>query len=300
MTNENDSNTPRTDREWKLPPQRPVSATPPAPTQPPIPNDPKISTKNENETAKELAREFRWVEIAQLAVNGILAVVGIFALIIYHGQLEVMRGQLGEIIKQFPEIQKSAKAARDSAEWSRETLGETVSNFRVGERAWLTPVFARGEQRQVNPAGMAICNLAVENSGKTQAVKVSGAAMVAFIPSGTARLPFESATMIQFNPTVIYQATSHQTYGIPVVRHLDNGRWGGVEWDAILPQVHNRDFLFGYGKISYHDIFADTTHVVTFCEMLIGGFTPSNVGKPTAGFNLRQQCSDYNRAYDEK
>jgi len=298
MTNENDSNAPRTDREWKLPPQGPVSTTPPAPTQ--VPSDPKVSTKNENETAKELAREFRWMEFAQLAVSVVLATVGIFALIIYHGQLGVMRGQLGEIIKQFPAIQKSAKAARDSADLSRETLGETINNFRVGERAWLAPAFIRGEQRSVNPAGMAICNLAVENSGKTQALKVQGVAMVAFIPGGTARLPFENATTIQFNPTVIYQATSPQTYGIPVVRHLDSGRWGGVEWDAILPQVHNRDFLFGYGKIIYHDIFTDTTHVVTFCEMLIGGFTPTKAGEPIAGFSLRQQCSDYNRAYDEK
>src|SRR6266481_4473362 len=91
MTNENDSSTPRTDREWKPLPQRPVSATPPTPTQHQVPSDPKTSTKNENETAKELAREFRWVEFAQLIVNGVLAIIGVIALCIYNGQLKQMK-----------------------------------------------------------------------------------------------------------------------------------------------------------------------------------------------------------------
>jgi len=48
-------------------------------------------------TAKELAREFRWIEFFQLSINGALAIIGIFALCIYSGQLKVMQGQLDEM-----------------------------------------------------------------------------------------------------------------------------------------------------------------------------------------------------------
>jgi hypothetical protein len=63
--------------------------------------------------------------------------VGIVVAGIYYGQLVVMRGQLGEIIRQYPEIQRSAQAARDSADRSRETLNETIKNFMADQRAWI-------------------------------------------------------------------------------------------------------------------------------------------------------------------
>jgi hypothetical protein len=47
--------------------------------------------------ASELSREFKWVEIAQIASNVVLAIVGIIALCIYNGQLSVMKGQLKQM-----------------------------------------------------------------------------------------------------------------------------------------------------------------------------------------------------------
>ena len=111
-------------------PQPPVMAAPTAPPEHKIPDDANHETDNQQSTAKELAREFRWVEFAQLAVNGALAVIGIFALCIYSGQLKVMQGQLGEIIKQYPELHKSAQAAADSVTLTRE-------NAHLDQRAWV-------------------------------------------------------------------------------------------------------------------------------------------------------------------
>lgn len=226
--------------------------------------------------------------------------VGIVVACIYYGQLKVMQGQLGEIVKQFPEIQKSAKAARDSADLSRQTLVETVSNFRTDQRAWLAPEFIK-EPEQINQSGLAIENLSVGNSGKTQALQVHGQMMVMVIPKETKHLPFAGARTMPFNPSVIYAGRLPQVYGVPIYRQLANGRLGGVTWDQINPQLRGTDqaFLFGYGKISYYDIFGNTKHVVTFCTMLVGGFAQTKVGEPLSGANLRQQCSDYNRAYDE-
>jgi len=144
-----------------------------------------------------------------------------------------MRGQLREIIRQFPEIQKSAKAAKDSADLSRRALDDAAKNFRVDERAWLAPEFTK-EPMPKKPLGMAICNLGIVNSGKTQALRVRGEIMAAVIPAWTKRFPFDSARTTPFSPTVIYPSKPTQTYGIPVLRQLKNGRWGGVTWDEIV------------------------------------------------------------------
>jgi hypothetical protein len=79
--------------------------TQPSP-QRPVPMPPQQSqmgeASNGDSTAKqgvasELSREFKWVEIAQIASNVVLAIVGIIALCIYNGQLSVMKGQLKQM-----------------------------------------------------------------------------------------------------------------------------------------------------------------------------------------------------------
>ena len=66
--------------------------------------------------------------------------LGLYVAGIYHGQLNVMQGQLGEIIKQYPELQKSADAAKTAAE-----LAE------LSERPWIkiVDVRTRGNNRIV-------------------------------------------------------------------------------------------------------------------------------------------------------
>ena len=56
--------------------------------------DPKGSSSGDQETAKELAGEFRTVEWIQIVINGVLAVIGIIAICIYGGQLDVMKDTL--------------------------------------------------------------------------------------------------------------------------------------------------------------------------------------------------------------
>jgi len=129
MPNENDSNPPRTDTEFKLPQQRPISAAPSTPPHYKVSDEQNKRTSSDSETAKELAREFKWVEFAQLAVNALLAVVGIVALFIYHGQLEVMRGQLGEIVRQYPEIKKTADAANTTLIEGRDTTAKQLEKL---------------------------------------------------------------------------------------------------------------------------------------------------------------------------
>jgi hypothetical protein len=65
--------------------------TPPTPQEATVSEQSESGTNGEENVTKELAREFKWVEIAQIVTNVILAIVGIFALCIYNGQLEQMR-----------------------------------------------------------------------------------------------------------------------------------------------------------------------------------------------------------------
>jgi hypothetical protein len=102
MTNESDSNSPTIDPQGQ-PPNQP-SVIPPAPLRSSLPDDGKKKPDDTKGVADELAREFRTAEKWVIGTNLVLAIIGIVALCIYHGQLEVMRGQLGEIISSSPNL----------------------------------------------------------------------------------------------------------------------------------------------------------------------------------------------------
>lgn len=103
----------------------------------PLPEQPDSNPPRQQNVTGELAREFRWVEGFQIGTNLLLAAVGLTALWIYYGQLKVMRGQLGEIIKQYPEIQKSADAAKSAAETAFATLQSSQQQFRNEQRPYI-------------------------------------------------------------------------------------------------------------------------------------------------------------------
>lgn len=84
----------------------------PAPTQNKIGDDSQTNTNRQTQTAKELAREFRWIEVWTLIINGVLAIVGIVALCIYGGQLGVMKGQLGNMSQQLGQMQQQTTLMR--------------------------------------------------------------------------------------------------------------------------------------------------------------------------------------------
>jgi hypothetical protein len=142
MTNEKDSDSPITDANAQSPPQPPMA--PPVPLQGALANDGKGQPDNNENQTNELAREFRIAEKWVIGTNIVLAIIGIFALCIYHGQLEVMRGQLAEIIKQFPEIQKSANAAKSAADTANATLKASQQQFRLEQRPYIWAIPEQG------------------------------------------------------------------------------------------------------------------------------------------------------------
>ena len=135
MTNEKDSSSPAEAPQSQPPQQPPVITS--APLKGALPNNGKRKTDDTKNEADELAREFRAAEKWVIGTNTVLAVIGIFALCIYYGQLKVMRGQLGEIIKQFPELQKSANAAKSAGETADSTLKDAEKHFRIEQRPYM-------------------------------------------------------------------------------------------------------------------------------------------------------------------
>ncbi len=113
MNNAEDSNRAADDAESDLPPPSPI-----------------ISANDQEETEK-LVRKTRTIELLQFCVNLVLAIIGVIAICIYYGQLQVMKGQLGEIIRQYPEIQKQAKAATDAVQ---QVKADSADNARKVER----------------------------------------------------------------------------------------------------------------------------------------------------------------------
>ena len=94
MTDENNRDTP-SNRPDNDPISQPQIETPPQKGE--MGKKGNTATDGNQNPAKELAREFRWVEFAQIGSNVVLAIVGIIALCIYNGQLGAMKGQLEQM-----------------------------------------------------------------------------------------------------------------------------------------------------------------------------------------------------------
>jgi hypothetical protein len=173
MTNNYDSGKPPSDANQHLPSQSEIPTT--TPEQCKVGTESEKSASNQPTVAQEMRREFRWFEFATLFINVALVIVGIFALCIYSGQLTVMRGQLGEIIKQFPEIQKSANAAKSAAETANATLQDSKDSFHVQNRPYVVVTSNTGTAgfvRIQNLFDLSKVNITYGNIGKTPAYDV--------------------------------------------------------------------------------------------------------------------------------
>lgn len=128
MTNQNDSGGPPDKTQEESSSQTPM--TPIAPQKAQVSEQTSTATKRENNVSSELAREFRWVEFAQIGSNVVLAIVGIIALCIYNGQLTEMR-------KASKAAQDSADAATSAAKTADATLKVAKQQFRIEERPYI-------------------------------------------------------------------------------------------------------------------------------------------------------------------
>jgi hypothetical protein len=271
MTNENDSNTPTANAQGEPPRQPPV--IPPAPTQGEVGPNPDDRPHNQQDTARELAREFRWVEITSLMINGALALIGVVALCIYHGQLATMNGQLAEMqearkqakIDNAQAITAQQKIAQDSLTKSQDNFEESSRSaqqtFRDDQRAWIVavgvdppdPPFAEGKQPRFS--------VAITNSGKTPAMKVRPQVAAWPYLKGQTFVPVytDDPAGLVHSTTIVSPGLRPVLKTSPLVIPLKQPGLDMVKAGSIIYYI--------YGKIAYEDV-SKRSHITTFCFFL--------------------------------
>src|SRR6266566_9546589 len=88
-------------------------------------NQTSTQTEDSDEHKKSLKRSWKSSgPVAKLTVvfAGIAALSTTIYAIVAGGQLLVMRGQLGEIVRQYPELKKSAEAAKEAADVTEQSF----------------------------------------------------------------------------------------------------------------------------------------------------------------------------------
>lgn len=151
---------------------QPANDPPAPPISDPTPYKESKSKRLKRYCNRNLPKTPIWIEAACA-----LALVVITGMYTHYagGQLRAMRGQLGEIIKQYPELQKSAEAAKSAASTADATLKSSQKSFEIDQRPYL--IIAEGPQfnEPILVANEPItANVTFKNVGRTPAVKEVG------------------------------------------------------------------------------------------------------------------------------
>jgi hypothetical protein len=233
------------------------------------------------------------VEVLQVIVNGALAVIGLFALWIYRGELHTMNGQLTEIQRQYPELQKSAEAAKNAATEAKSANDITREALVSVQRAY---VFTGSDE--IIPIGdedgkviSAILPVKLENSGSTPTRKTKAHINWHYYPTALPkgfRFP-DMFTKDSVNAPFVIGPRGHFDLDTEPIRL------------EILEAVRlHRFHLYLWGWAKYYDVFKDTPLRLTeFCydvSPVQGAMQPSGFKSLTVRYN---QCVPHN-CYDEE
>lgn len=270
----------------------------PSPTQPiPSPIEQDVMGQGRQNDADQkpadtatLAKDIHWIHHATLWSQIGLGLIGLGALWIYNGQLSVMSGQLEQMkaasaqakIDTAAAITAQQKIAQDALTASQQSvdksLGATIDNFHLEQRAWvgvstmaLTVILENEPLR---------AEAEITNSGKTPAFKVRidkagiqtnyGPLDVDdFIASGKWKKP----TQPRSSPTIFPNS------GVKIPFHTDQNlteMWVKQIADHVL-------WVYIFGDIYYRDAFG-IEHMTEFC----GHYDP-----PTRRFD---GCPHHSRA----
>jgi hypothetical protein len=140
-----------------------------------------------NDVPADTKKKLHWLEIGYFSSQIVLAVIGIWALTVYHGQLKVMRGQLDEMKRSGEQSTEQMWSAIGNMNWmarsmdstqqqARESLQATIGNFHTEQRAWieLDQPKATLSPPADTPPGMTLFRfpMYIRNVGKTSAFDI--------------------------------------------------------------------------------------------------------------------------------
>jgi hypothetical protein len=213
-------------------------------------------------------------------------------------QFKVMRGQLREIIRQYPELQKSAQAAHDTAEVNKEALYSV-------QRAFL--IFpADPEVTLLNFPSDSFFELEIpiENVGATQAHRVkdrvSCVTSMGPLSSGYSfpdikgkwcGTPWAAtgASVIPAKSKLLSQQVFVEGKIVQEFMQQNTGPWAGRMG---LPSHPTRTIVF-YGWVTYRDIFKDSPERLSeFCRTLATMVIQPQRAQSAWGYCPTHNCTD--------
>jgi len=238
-------------------------------------NTGKGDTDNgQSETKKKL----HWLEIAYFSGQIVLAVVGIWALVIYSRQLSVMRGTLAEVQRSGEQSTQQVWKAIDNINWmarsmdwaqkttqqgveagereSSRALQATITQLHLDQRAWLGVDNIEGIPTK---GQLFTFKVAIKNTGKTPAKNVGGWKHCEIHP----KIPNVQAACRKglneglssnaiLNPGGVLLAVFNPSKGQPLQQDFS--------------EIVGSDRLFYvYGCVIYDDVFKNK-HWLTYCS----------------------------------
>lgn len=266
-----------------------------APQQDEVRNSRNNNADTKQETVKELKREFKWVEGVTIATNVILAVVGIFALKAYYGQLDAMNGQLTQMVasgkqtdqtldllrQQLGRLTQQAQDTHTLALAASDQATAALGNFKINQgnlRNWQRPyVWAnlqwfppdQGRVATLRPYGQdfyaIMVHVEVRNSGATPATEVI--ATKPFIINNQAAEATATAQSFFLEGKKGEPATAEFILAPNSFQSLNPATpeiMAKADYDRLM--TGNR-LLYIYGRIVYRDIFkpAKPHYITNYC-----------------------------------
>lgn len=234
----------------------------------------------QEDSTKEMKREFRVVEIVTIATNVILAVVGIFALRAYYGQLSVMQGQLDQmqrsgeqsteqgwsailninwLARSMDWSQKVSKKAMESSEQqSQKALQASIDQFRRDQRAWVgvtdvsikDPVLAGHKFVWIGY---------VANSGKTPSLETK---ILAYYKTGFGKTPPEFTYPPLDEPQGVMVIQPGSKFSLNGHERADDPVLTEEQVQALKDGVTR---MYIYGTIEYRDVSTSNVHTTHWC-----------------------------------
>jgi hypothetical protein len=185
-------------------------------------------------------------------------------------QWRAMKGQLREMIRQYPELQSSADAANKSADAAVKGFTQSIDSFRMDERAWveiepIKPVLLDNTP----PFGATFtCNIFPKNVGKTAATDIVVRATDMFGSEEFGSLPTAMSSAqdkMMFDKSAKYWAKTVPKVLAPGTTSAAPFRLtcqaphveGGHQWPHYL-----------VGRIDYSDQFR-VKHWIKFCYFVV-------------------------------
>jgi hypothetical protein len=240
---------------------------------------------SEDETDRQLRAISEWlrirlkeanlVDVAGIITGVAVVIVGILAACIYANQLGVMQGQLDQMSRQFPEIQKSATAAKSAADTAD-------AEFKISARAWVTANLS-------NPGGVQdgrpiVTIVDFTNTGKSPAVKVRTCQVSKIVDARKRSLDI-NCPVKRISPG--FQVVLANNATLRTANAVDGDTVPPLTSDGFLtPPLHDdlrkgKRVAITYGFVEYDDIFK-IHHWTKFCYFLMimppapGGMSETN------------------------